>query len=70
MNGGLKTEEVPRGWIALSGILIVLEFVCLYEAMLGDLGGYQRVFAVFAGLAILCFGALLYAASLIFYGWG
>ena len=50
-------------------LLIVLEFAFLYEAMIADMGGYERIFAAFAGLAVLCFAALLYAASVVFYGW-
>ncbi|MGA8905478.1 MAG: hypothetical protein WB661_10785 [Candidatus Bathyarchaeia archaeon] len=50
-------------------LLIILEFAFLYEAMVADMGGYEKIFAAFAGLAILCFAALLYAASVVFYGW-
>jgi hypothetical protein len=65
----LKVDNISRGWIALAASLIILEFVFLYEATVGDMGGYERIFAAFAGLAILCFAALLYAASVVFYGW-
>lgn len=53
----------------MAGILIIIEFASVYEAIQADSSGYQRIFAVFAGLSILCFAALLYAASVIFYGW-
>lgn len=65
-----STGNVSRSWVALAVLLIVLEFAFLYEAMVADIGGYEKIFAAFAGLAILCFGALLYAVSVIFYGWG
>ena len=64
-----KTNNISRGWVALAVLLIVLEFAFLYEAMIADMGGYERIFAAFAGLAVLCFAALLYAASVVFYGW-
>jgi hypothetical protein len=65
----LKAEKISGGWIALAGMLIIIEFASVYEAIQADSGGYERIFAVFAGLSILCFAALLYAASVIFYGW-
>lgn len=68
MNGH-KTNNISRGWVALAVLLIILEFAFLYEAMIADMGGYEKIFAAFAGLAILCFAALLYAASVVFYGW-
>ena len=63
-------ETLSRGWLALAGLLIVLEVLFLYEAMLADMAGYQRVFGVFAGLAVLSFAALLYSVSTLIYGWG
>jgi hypothetical protein len=65
----LKTDTVSRGWLGLGVLLIALELVFLYEAMAADMGGYQKIFAVLAGLSILCFAALLYAVALVFYGW-
>jgi hypothetical protein len=65
----LKAETVSRGWLALAGMLIVFEVLFLYEAMIADMGGYQRIFGVFAGLAILSFAALLYSISTLIYGW-
>ena len=53
----------------MAGVLIGLEFIFLYEAMIADMGGHERVFAAFAGLAILCFAALLYAVAVVLYGW-
>lgn len=53
----------------MAALLIILEFAFLYEAIVADMGGYEKIFAAFAGLAILCFAALLYAASVVFYGW-
>jgi hypothetical protein len=50
-------------------VLIVLELLFVYEAMTADMAGLQRIFGVFAGLAIVCFAALLYSASEITYGW-
>ena len=64
-----KTDNISRGWVGLVGVLIGLEFIFLYEAMIADVGGHERFFAAFAGLAILCFAALLYAASVVLYGW-
>jgi len=65
----LNPENVSRGWGVLASVLIGLEFTFLYEAMIADSGGHERIFATFAGLAILCFAALLYAAAVILYGW-
>jgi hypothetical protein len=53
----------------LATVLIVLELLFVYEAMTADMAGLQRVFGVFAGLAIVCFAALLYSVSEITYGW-
>ena len=65
----MKEQTLSRTWLALAGVLTTLEVVFLYEAMLADLAGYQRIFGVFVGLAILCFAALLYAVTVVFYGW-
>ena len=56
--------------MVLAGTLVVLELVFVYEAMLADSVDYERVFGVFAGLAILCFAALLFSVSETMYGWG
>ena len=64
-----KRETVSRGWLTLTGLLILFEILFLYEAMIADMGGYQRMFGVFAGLAILSFAALLYSISTLIYGW-
>lgn len=64
-----RIDNVSRSWVALAGVLIGLEFIFLYEAMIADMGGHERFFAAFAGLAILCFAALLYAAAVVLYGW-
>ena len=53
----------------MAGVLIGLESIFLYEAIIADMGGHERFFAAFAGLAILCFAALLYAAAVVLYGW-
>lgn len=66
----MKTVAPSRGWLALAGALVALELLFIYEALLADLAGYQRIFGVFAGLAILCFAALLYSVSVVLYGWG
>jgi hypothetical protein len=44
-----------------------LEVTFLYEAMLADMVGLERVFGVFVGLALLCFAGLLYAVSVVVY---
>jgi hypothetical protein len=62
-------NEISRGWFAVVIMLTAFELVFLYEAMFADMTGYQKVFGVFLGLAILSFGVLLYAAAVIFYGW-
>jgi len=64
---GLKTRTVSCGWLGLTAVLIILELLFVYEAMLADMSGLQRVFGVFIGLAILCFAALLYALRVVFY---
>lgn len=66
----MKVGALSRSWFALAGLLIILELVFVYEAMLADLADSQRIFGVFVGLAMLCFAALLYAVSVVFYGWG
>jgi len=53
----------------LASILIALELLFSYEAMTADMAGLERIFGVFIGLAILCFAALLFALSELFYGW-
>jgi hypothetical protein len=63
----LKTAGVPRGWLVLACITVALELIFVYEAALADMAGLQRVFGVFAGLAFLCFAALLYAISMVVY---
>lgn len=65
----LKTENISRGWVALAGLLIIIELASMYEAVVADLSGYERVFAAFAGLSVFCFAALLYAVAEVFYGW-
>lgn len=65
----MSTSALPKGWLALAGVLVVLEVVFVFEAMMADFADYQRMFGVFAGLAILCFAALLYSVSVITYGW-
>jgi hypothetical protein len=63
----LKTEALSYGWFVLAFVLIVLELIFLYEAMQADMGGYERMFGVFVGLAILCFAALAYSFKVVFY---
>lgn len=63
----LKTKTVSWGWLGLTCLLMILELLFVYEAMLADMSDLQRVFGVFIGLAILCFGALLYAVRVVFY---
>jgi predicted membrane channel-forming protein YqfA (hemolysin III family) len=65
----LQTENISKGWVVVAAVLIIIELVSLYEAIIADFAGSERVFAVFAGLSILCFAALLYAVSVVFYGW-
>jgi hypothetical protein len=60
---------LSKGWFALAGVLVVLELVFVYEALMADMAGFQRMFGVFAGLAIVCFAALLYSVSELMYGW-
>ena len=64
-----RTDNVSRSWVALAGVLVGLESIFLYEGLIADMGGHERFFAAFAGLAILCFAALLYAAAVVLYGW-
>jgi hypothetical protein len=63
----LKTGALSRGWFVLACVLIVFELIFLYEAMQADLAGYQKIFGVFVGLAILCFAALAYSFKVVFY---
>lgn len=63
----MKTTTLSRSWLALAGFLTLLELFFVYEAIQADLADYQRVFGVFVGLAILCFGALLYSVKAVFY---
>jgi hypothetical protein len=62
-----NVETVSVGWVGLVGVLVMLELLFVYEAMLADQSGFQRVFGIFIGLAVLCFAALLYAFRVIFY---
>ncbi len=63
----MQTENLSKGWLMLAGLLTVLEVIFLYEAMLADMTGYQKIFGAFVGLAILCFGALLYVVKVVLY---
>lgn len=58
---------MARSWFVVVGLLTLLEMIFLYEGIQADLAGYQRIFGVFVGLAILCFGALLYSIKAVFY---
>ncbi|MGA2784477.1 MAG: hypothetical protein ABSF09_07250 [Candidatus Bathyarchaeia archaeon] len=58
---------VSKSWLALSCLLIVLEVFFIYEAMLADIDGLERVFGVLTGLALLCFGVLLYVVTSVVY---
>ncbi len=62
-----KSSTLSRGWLWLAGLVTFLELVFIYEAVQADLAGYQRIFGVFVGLAILCFAALLYSIKTAFY---
>jgi hypothetical protein len=62
-----KTEVLSRGWVVLTLTIVALELFFVYEAILADGAGLQRVFGVFAGLAFLCFAVLLYAISMVVY---
>ncbi|HUK50265.1 MAG TPA: hypothetical protein VLV18_04455 [Terriglobales bacterium] len=66
----MKTTRLSSGWLVLAGAIVALELLFIYEAMIADLADYQRIFGVFAGLAILCFSALLFSVSETMYGWG
>lgn len=63
----MANTTLSRSWLALAGLLTLLELIFLYEATQADFANYQRVFGVFVGLAILCFAALLYSAKAVFY---
>ncbi len=63
----MKATPLARSWFVVVGLLTLLEMVFLYEGIQADLAGYQRIFGVFVGLAILCFGALLYSIKAVFY---
>jgi hypothetical protein len=65
----MNAVSLSRGWLFLAAFLIILELLFLYEAIVADLAGLQRIFGVFAGLATLCFAALLFSVSVVFYGW-
>lgn len=61
------SSKISRSWLGLAAVLAILELVLIYEAVLADMSGSQRIFGVFLGLAILCFAALLYEVGLVFY---
>jgi predicted membrane channel-forming protein YqfA (hemolysin III family) len=65
----LKAVSLSKSWLVLAGVLIILELLFVSEAIIADLTGLQRIFGVFTGIAILCFAALLYSVSVVFYGW-
>lgn len=62
-----KTAVVSRSWVVLTFTIVAVELFFVYEAVLADMAGLQRVFGVFAGLAFLCFAVLLYAISMVVY---
>ena len=63
----MKTGALSYSWIVLACVGIALGLVVRYEAMQADLAGYQKIFGVFVGLAILCFAALAYSFKVVFY---
>lgn len=63
----MQTENLSKGWLMLAGLLTVLEVIFLYEAMVADMTGYQKIFGAFVGLAVLCFAALLYVIKVVLY---
>ena len=63
----MKSTTVSASWLALACLLVLLEVIFLYEAMLADMVGLERVFGVFVGLALLCFAGLLYAVFVVVY---
>ena len=65
----MKAVSLSKSWLVLAGVLIILELLFVSEAIIADLTGLQRIFGVFTGIAILCFAALLYSVSVVFYGW-
>lgn len=62
-----KATTLSRSWLWLAGSVTILELVFIYEAIQADLAGYQKIFGVFVGLAILCFATLLYSIKTAFY---
>jgi predicted membrane channel-forming protein YqfA (hemolysin III family) len=58
---------VSNLWVVVLGVLMVIELAFLFEAYMSGLAGLERVFAIFTGLVLLTFGAILYAGRLIFY---
>lgn len=62
-----KPLTPARSWLWLAGVLSLLEVLFVYEAVQADFANMQKVFGVFAGAAILCFGTLLYSIKTVFY---
>ena len=62
-----RMRSIGRSWVGSAFVLIVLELILVYQAVQADISGPQKVFGVFAGLAILCFASLLYMVKLVFY---
>jgi len=58
---------LSRGWLWLAAAVTILELIFIYEGVQADLAGYQRIFGIFVGLAILCFGTLVYSIKTAFY---
>jgi hypothetical protein len=65
-----STTRLPTSWLTLTALLTLLELIFLYEAMQADFSGYQKIFGIFVGLAILCFAAMLYVVKVVFYDRG
>jgi ubiquinol-cytochrome c reductase cytochrome b subunit len=62
-----RSGRVSEGRVALAVGLVFLESFLVFEAILAHVGGSERIFGILAGLGFLCFAALLYVASVLFF---
>jgi len=66
-TAGHKSPAISASWLALLVVFLAFEMAFLVGAYTSGIAGLERVFAIFTGLILVVFGAILYAGRLIFY---
>jgi hypothetical protein len=66
-TAGRESPSMSASWLALLVVFLFFEIAFLVGAYTSGVAGPERVFAIFTGLAVVVFGAILYAGRLVFY---